>query len=69
MEEDHITFLKSLLAYDRLVDPAHPTILVRDFNQTIPPNRAPEEACRLLLGCYRTFSTSSNWLRLSMLST
>ena len=46
--EDHTAFLKALIAYDRLVDPVHPTILVGDFNQTVPPKRAPDEARKLL---------------------
>jgi hypothetical protein len=46
--EDHIAFLKALIAYDGLVDPAYPTILVGDFNQTVPPKRAPEEARELM---------------------
>jgi hypothetical protein len=46
--EDHIAFLSALIAYEGLVDPAYPTILVGDFNQTVPPKRAPEEARKLL---------------------
>ena len=53
--EDHITFLSALMAHDGLVDPVHPTILVGDFNQTLPPKRAPEEARNLLLALLDRF--------------
>ena len=53
--EDHITFLSALIAYDGLVDPVYPTILIGDFNQTFPPKRAPEEARNLLLALLDKF--------------
>jgi exonuclease III len=46
--EDHCTFIEALSSYANLVDQEHPTILIGDFNQTIPPRRAPEQARAVL---------------------
>ena len=46
--QDHIAYLHVLLACPDVTNPKLPTLILGDFNQTIPSRRAPLEAQELL---------------------
>lgn len=46
--EDHIAFLQALIRFPDVANPQLPTLLMGDFNQTIPPRYAPPVARDLL---------------------
>lgn len=53
--EDHLSYLKALAAYLQSSDLNQPTILLGDFNQTLPPDRAPKAAQTLLRDIAKQF--------------